>query len=174
VAKADWERHVDDTTAMMLQEQSPQQLLKIRARLYALLGHCIPADTILIRLTLSMLTRLRPNAAEEAIAKDVVSHAAFYVCFFRVGVYAYAGKPIATRIQGYLSFGSVCGQSHEHLQATNSPVKECDDYKTACGHIIILYAPGIVSVSANNCWIIIHYIKLYSSIIIGDRRSLYC
>jgi hypothetical protein len=43
----DWEALISLTADEILSERSPAQLLQVRARLYDLLTHCIPATTII-------------------------------------------------------------------------------------------------------------------------------
>ena len=42
----DWEKYLNETAQLIVQEQTPKNLQVIRGRLYELLTHCIPADTI--------------------------------------------------------------------------------------------------------------------------------
>jgi len=47
----DWERYTQLLAADILKEQSPRALLAARARVYELLVNCVPADTIIKRLS---------------------------------------------------------------------------------------------------------------------------
>lgn len=47
VARPDWETYCGKVADMILQEQSPQRLLDVRAKLYELLSHCIPPAVVL-------------------------------------------------------------------------------------------------------------------------------
>ena len=47
----DWERYTQLLAGDILREQSPRQLLACRARVYELLVNCVPADTIMKRLS---------------------------------------------------------------------------------------------------------------------------
>jgi len=47
IAKADWETYCGKIADQVVQEQSPQNLLKVRTGLYELLSHCIPPTMIL-------------------------------------------------------------------------------------------------------------------------------
>ena len=47
VAKPDWETYCYKVGDMIVQEQSPQRVMEVRAKLYELLSHCIPATVIL-------------------------------------------------------------------------------------------------------------------------------
>ena len=57
----------------MIIEHTPQQILKIRAKLYDLLTHCIPATTVLKTLTWKLMPRI-----DESLKSEVVKWAAFY------------------------------------------------------------------------------------------------
>ena len=48
VMDLDWETYLKQTAQTILQEQTPRKLLEVRARLYELLTHCIPADVIFV------------------------------------------------------------------------------------------------------------------------------
>lgn len=47
VARPDWETYCAKVADSILQEQSPQRLLEIRAKIYELLSHCIPPAVVL-------------------------------------------------------------------------------------------------------------------------------
>lgn len=47
VARPDWETYCAKVADLILQEQSPQRLLEVRAKLYELLSHCIPPAVVL-------------------------------------------------------------------------------------------------------------------------------
>jgi replication factor C subunit 3/5 len=47
VARPDWETYCAKVADAILQEQSPQRLLDVRAKLYELLSHCIPPAVVL-------------------------------------------------------------------------------------------------------------------------------
>lgn len=74
VPRPDWEEAVEGVARLALEEQSPARLLLVRARLYELLGHCIPPDVILRRLLEILLRRvdsaLRPLLVDVAAAYD--------------------------------------------------------------------------------------------------------
>lgn len=46
-ARPDWEIYCGKVADSILQEQSPQRLLEVRAKLYELLSHCIPPAVVL-------------------------------------------------------------------------------------------------------------------------------
>jgi replication factor C subunit 3/5 len=47
VAKPDWETYCASVADAILQEQSAQRLLEVRAKIYELLSHCIPPGVVL-------------------------------------------------------------------------------------------------------------------------------
>lgn len=47
IAKPDWETYCHKVADMIVQEQTPGRILEVRAKLYELLSHCIPATVIL-------------------------------------------------------------------------------------------------------------------------------
>lgn len=69
----DWEALVAEIAQDMINEHSPGQILKIRAKLYDLLTHCIPATTVLkvCRLLNGNETRTRLTDTDS----DVQAHA---------------------------------------------------------------------------------------------------
>ncbi|KAI0318720.1 P-loop containing nucleoside triphosphate hydrolase protein [Amylostereum chailletii] len=47
IAKPDWETYCHKVADMIVQEQSPQRVMDVRAKFYELLSHCIPPAVIL-------------------------------------------------------------------------------------------------------------------------------
>jgi len=47
IAKPDWETYCYKVADMIIQEQTPQRVMEVRAKLYELLSHCIPATVVL-------------------------------------------------------------------------------------------------------------------------------
>lgn len=47
IAKPDWESYCYKVADMILQEQTPQRVMDVRAKLYELLSHCIPPTIIM-------------------------------------------------------------------------------------------------------------------------------
>lgn len=47
IAKPDWETYCYKVADMIIQEQTPQRVMEVRAKLYELLSHCIPATIVL-------------------------------------------------------------------------------------------------------------------------------
>lgn len=56
-----------------MQEHTPSQILVVRAKLYDLLTHCIPATTIIKTLTFKLIPKI-----DEALKGDVIKWSAFY------------------------------------------------------------------------------------------------
>lgn len=54
-------------------EHSPAQILAVRAKLYDLLAHCIPATTVIKTLTFKLIPKI-----DEALKADVIKWSAFY------------------------------------------------------------------------------------------------
>ena len=51
----DYETYIQELAMFILQEQSPARIQAVRTRLYDLLSHCIPADTILLTLLYALV-----------------------------------------------------------------------------------------------------------------------
>ena len=73
VRVADWLRFVEDIARLCTAEQSAQQLLLVRGKLYELLTNCVPADVIMRTLALLLL-----RGCDDQIRHEVVQWAAFY------------------------------------------------------------------------------------------------
>jgi len=73
IAEPDWELFLRETANMIAQQQSPKRLLEVRARLYELLTHCIPADIIMKGLLKELL-----SVCDGEMKAEVVAAAAFY------------------------------------------------------------------------------------------------
>jgi len=73
VEQADWEEYVGQIAMQIIEEQSPKRLMEVRARLYELLSHCIPPETVFKALTVELLKKL-----DSEIKFEVVRWAAFY------------------------------------------------------------------------------------------------
>ncbi|EGC34565.1 replication factor C subunit [Dictyostelium purpureum] len=63
----DWENYISQIVNDIFQEQSPAKLLVIRAKLYELLGHCIPPDLIFKTICLELFKKLDQDLKFEAI-----------------------------------------------------------------------------------------------------------
>ncbi|KAL3880339.1 hypothetical protein ACJMK2_032587 [Sinanodonta woodiana] len=73
VAEPDWELYLKETASMIVQQQSPQRIIEVRARLYELLTHCIPPDVIMK----GLLQELIANC-DGQLKTEVVQNAAYY------------------------------------------------------------------------------------------------
>ncbi|CZR52758.1 probable Replication factor C subunit 5 [Phialocephala subalpina] len=76
----DWESLLSQVANDILAEHSPAQILKIRAKLYDLLTHCIPASTILKTLTFKLV-----SLVDDQVKAEIVRWAAFYEHRVRMG-----------------------------------------------------------------------------------------
>lgn len=84
VSLPDWEIETSKIADKILSEQTPHNILEIRERFYELLGHCIPADSILKKLVTELIQR-----CDEALCFDLVTIASTYDSRIREG-----SKPI--------------------------------------------------------------------------------
>jgi replication factor C subunit 3/5 len=71
--KADWEEYIDQLVQFIIQEQSPNRLAAVRAKLYELITHCIPPTTILKHLTFGLI-----QCVEEPLKVSLIECAAIY------------------------------------------------------------------------------------------------
>ncbi|TVY19025.1 Replication factor C subunit 5 [Lachnellula arida] len=69
----DWEALISTVANDINTEHTPAQILKVRAKLYDLLTHCIPPTTILKTLTFKLVPLV-----DDALKADVVKWAGFY------------------------------------------------------------------------------------------------
>lgn len=74
IAQPDWQAYCQRTAELILSEQSPAQLLAVRARLYELLVHAIPASLIF-----KTLTECIVNRVDDTLRASIAQKAAFYV-----------------------------------------------------------------------------------------------
>jgi replication factor C subunit 3/5 len=63
-----------------MEEHSPARILQVRAKLYDLLTHCIPATTILKTLTFKLIPM-----CDDALKPEVIKWSAFYEHRIRMG-----------------------------------------------------------------------------------------
>ena len=73
VAAPDWEVFVKSMARDIVQEQTPQRLLKTRTKLYELLTNCIPPDVIIRKLCKELLGSL-----DQDMKNDTIKLAAYY------------------------------------------------------------------------------------------------
>jgi replication factor C subunit 3/5 len=76
----DWEALIAQEAGEIMAEHSPAQILKVRAKLYDLLTHCIPPTTILKTLTFKLIPMI-----DDALKADVIKWSAFYEHRIRMG-----------------------------------------------------------------------------------------
>jgi replication factor C subunit 3/5 len=76
----DWEALISQVAGEIMSEHSPAQILKVRAKLYDLLTHCIPPTTILKTLTFNLIPQV-----DDALKADVIKWSAFYEHRIRMG-----------------------------------------------------------------------------------------
>ncbi|KXT06188.1 hypothetical protein AC578_1432 [Pseudocercospora eumusae] len=69
----DWEALIEVIAKEIVEERSPARILQVRAKLYDLLTHCIPATTILKTLTFKLMPKL-----DDTLKPEIVKWAAFY------------------------------------------------------------------------------------------------
>ena len=70
---ADWERFIATVAVDVCREQSPQQLLRVRSKLYELLTNCIPADLIMKELAKNVMRK-----CDDQLKIEIAHWAAFY------------------------------------------------------------------------------------------------
>ncbi|KAK3704164.1 Replication factor C (RF-C) subunit [Vermiconidia calcicola] len=76
----DWEALIEVIAKEIVEERSPARVLQVRAKLYDLLTHCIPATTILKTLTFKLMPKI-----DDILKADVVKWSAFYEHRIRTG-----------------------------------------------------------------------------------------
>ncbi|EWC47575.1 replication factor C subunit 5 [Drechslerella stenobrocha 248] len=80
----DWEALIAQIADEIMAEHTPARILQVRAKLYDLLTHCIPATVILKTLTFKLIPKI-----DDALKADVVRWSAFYEHRLHIG-----SKPI--------------------------------------------------------------------------------
>ncbi|TFY73836.1 hypothetical protein EWM64_g10176 [Hericium alpestre] len=80
IAKPDWETYCHKVADMIVQEQSPQRVMDVRAKFYELLSHCIPPTVILKTVADRVVERV-----DEALKADIMHWAAIYENRMRLG-----------------------------------------------------------------------------------------
>uniref|UniRef100_A0A0N5AW48 AAA domain-containing protein n=1 Tax=Syphacia muris TaxID=451379 RepID=A0A0N5AW48_9BILA len=64
----DWEVYIRETAKLILRDQTSECLLKVRERIYECLAHCIPADTIFVKLVRELLPYCDGQIKAEVVA----------------------------------------------------------------------------------------------------------
>ncbi|OCH94388.1 P-loop containing nucleoside triphosphate hydrolase protein [Obba rivulosa] len=80
IAKPDWETYCAKVAELILGEQSPARVMEVRAKLYELLSHCIPASVVLKTIAECVVERV-----DESLKADIMHWAAIYETRMRVG-----------------------------------------------------------------------------------------
>ncbi|KAG8739323.1 Replication factor C (RF-C) subunit [Ceratobasidium sp. 414] len=80
IAKPDWESYCYKVADMIMQEQSPQRVMDVRAKLYELLTHCIPPTVIMKTIAERLL-----EVVDDSIKPDIMHWAAIYELRMRQG-----------------------------------------------------------------------------------------
>ncbi|RSH78272.1 Replication factor C (RF-C) subunit [Apiotrichum porosum] len=80
VARPDWETYCAKVADMILQEQSASRLLEVRAKIYELLSHCIPAHVVLKTIADRIVDKV-----DDELKASVVHYAAHYELRMRQG-----------------------------------------------------------------------------------------
>jgi replication factor C subunit 3/5 len=76
----DWETLIAQIADDIIQEHTPQRILQVRAKLYDLLTHCIPATVVLKTLTFKLVRQV-----DDELKSEIVKWSAFYEHRIRMG-----------------------------------------------------------------------------------------
>ncbi|KAF2096787.1 replication factor C subunit 5 [Rhizodiscina lignyota] len=76
----DWEALIAQVADDIIKEHTPQQIMIVRAKLYDLLTHCIPATMVLKTLTFKLVPKV-----DDTLKAEIVKWAAFYEHRVRMG-----------------------------------------------------------------------------------------
>jgi replication factor C subunit 3/5 len=76
----DWEEFVEQVAALVLGDQSQERILLVRSKLYELITHCIPPETILDYMTMCFLKRV-----DKELIPEIVKQAAIYEHRLKLG-----------------------------------------------------------------------------------------
>jgi replication factor C subunit 3/5 len=82
IPPADWEVLISQIAADCIRERSPQMILQVRAKLYDLLTHCIPATMVLKTLCWKLVEN---KQVDDVLKAEVVRWASFYEHRIRMG-----------------------------------------------------------------------------------------
>ncbi|EJD47250.1 P-loop containing nucleoside triphosphate hydrolase protein [Auricularia subglabra TFB-10046 SS5] len=80
IAKPDWEAYCHAVADLIVQRQTPEQVMLVRAKMYELLSHCIPPTVVIKTVAERVVERV-----DEALRADVMHWAAVYEMRMRVG-----------------------------------------------------------------------------------------
>jgi len=76
----DWEALIAQIADDIVAEHTPARILQVRAKLYDLLTHCIPATTILKTLTFKLMPKI-----DDSLKPEVIKWSAFFEHRIRMG-----------------------------------------------------------------------------------------
>lgn len=76
----DWEALIAQIAREIMDEHTPARILQVRAKMYDLLTHCIPATTILKTLTFKLISMI-----DDALKPEVIQWSAYYEHRIRMG-----------------------------------------------------------------------------------------
>ncbi|KAF8525782.1 P-loop containing nucleoside triphosphate hydrolase protein [Hysterangium stoloniferum] len=80
IAKPDWETYCHKVADLIVQEQTPQRIMDVRAKLYELLAHCIPPTVVLKTIADRVVDQV-----DESLKVDIMHWAAIYELRMRIG-----------------------------------------------------------------------------------------
>jgi len=80
IPQPDYEALIAQIADDILAEHTPARIMQVRAKLYDLLAHCIPATTILKLLTFHLIDKI-----DDALKADVIKWSAFYEHRIHIG-----------------------------------------------------------------------------------------
>ncbi|OXB38907.1 hypothetical protein LQV05_003971 [Cryptococcus neoformans] len=80
VAKPDWETYCGKVADAILQEQTAQRLLDIRAKIYELLSHCIPPTVVMKTISERLVEKV-----DDTLKPQIVHWTAYYELRMRMG-----------------------------------------------------------------------------------------
>ncbi|KYQ93418.1 replication factor C subunit [Tieghemostelium lacteum] len=80
----DWEKYISMISGEITTDQTPEKLSSIRAKLYELIGHCIPPELIIKNLALELI-----KVVDQSVKFEIIYWASFYEHRMQLG-----SKPI--------------------------------------------------------------------------------
>lgn len=111
----DWEALIEVIAKEIIEERSPARILQVRAKLYDLLTHCIPATTILkVRVPQAMLLKLANDRSDSHIQAHAQARRHHEGRDYQMERFLRASNPHG--IKGDLSSRSIRRQIHANLR----------------------------------------------------------
>ncbi|KAF8339535.1 P-loop containing nucleoside triphosphate hydrolase protein [Cantharellus anzutake] len=80
IAKPDWEAYCIKVAEMIVKQQTPEQVMAVRGKLYELLSHCIP-PTLVLKTVADRVVEM----VDDSLKADIMHWAAFYEVRMRIG-----------------------------------------------------------------------------------------